>query len=416
MVEDHRLETGPAVPAKSGRPDQSARPISTNRPGVKLRLEFAPRGARWIILAMVLCQACAWPPTWADNVEMDKTSITSQALNRLRDTLPPLDFETPPRPMPAATAYLDFYGLNFPGAAHAFGTFRSGSQVLAAQTFRPAEARATVIVVHGYFDHTGTLSLAIRHLLEQGFAVAAFDLPGHGLSSGPRADITDFQVYATAFDDFLSLCRAHMPPPCHVVAHSTGAAAVITHLLTQGDDGLGRVVLVAPLVRSAHWEVSTFAARLFDPLVSDVPRVFRDNTSDEDFAEFVRSDPLQPRIAPMGWVQALIAWNERLEGYPPSPNPVVIIQGDEDSVVDWKHNLTSLRSKFPNARVEMITGGKHQLLGEKRELREKVLRMVVDELTALVCTDFTAGCRYLERAAGFGTPRSERASLDFSTH
>ncbi|MDH3414192.1 MAG: alpha/beta hydrolase, partial [Gammaproteobacteria bacterium] len=183
-------------------------------------------------------------------------------MSRLRDSLPPLDFENPARASPDAAAYLDYYGLNVPGVKHAFGTFRSGSHVLAAHAFRPAEARATVIVVHGYFDHSGTLSFAIRHLLEQGFAVAAFDLPGHGLSSGPRADIEDFQEYATAFGDLLSLCRAHMPPPCHVVAHSTGAAAVITRLLMRGDDGLGKVVLVAPLIRSAHWDVSTLAARL----------------------------------------------------------------------------------------------------------------------------------------------------------
>jgi alpha-beta hydrolase superfamily lysophospholipase len=185
----------------------------------------------------------------------------------------------------------------------------------------------------------------------------------------------------SVFEDFLRLWREHMPPPYHVLAHSTGAAIVVDHLLTHEDDDFGQVVLVAPLVRSAYWGLSKTFTPVADFFVDDVPRVFRANTSNEQFSEFLRQDPLQHRRTSLAWFDALVAWNGRIEEYPPSSRPVVIIQGDADSVVDWEYNLGFLERKFPNARVERIDYGRHQLLNEATALRGRVLKIVDEVLT-----------------------------------
>lgn len=300
-------------------------------------------------------------------------------LSKLREGLPPLDFEKPPADSKAAAAYFDYYGLNAPQHKHYFGTFSSGQHVLATHVFLPESPRGTVMLMHGFLDHVGTVSSTVQHLLQQGFAVAAYDQPGHGLSSGPRASINDFAEYASIFEGFLLLVRANMPPPYHVVAHSTGASIVVDHLLTHQDDVLGRVVLVAPLVRSAYWGLSTTFTPVADAFVDYVPRVFQDNSSDEQFLEFVRQDPLQPRETSLAWFNALVAWNERIQNYPPNPRPILIIQGNADTIVDWEYNLEFLLSKFPNARVQMIDDGRHQLLNEGPELKAKV-RQILDDV------------------------------------
>ncbi|MDH3638813.1 MAG: alpha/beta hydrolase [Gammaproteobacteria bacterium] len=304
-----------------------------------------------------------------------RASVTD-AFAMLREDLPPLDFERTGDHSSAVAAYFDFYGLDAAQHEHFFGTFRSGQHVLAAHAYRPEAARATVLVMHGFLDHTGTLGSTIQHLLAQGFAVAAFDQPGHGLSSGPRADIGDFADYARVFEDFLRLCRAHMSPPYHVLAHSTGAAIVINHLLSQRDDKFEQVMLIAPLVRSAHWELSTAVSPVVDTFVDQVPRIFRDNSSDEAFLEFVRQDPLQARQTSLNWFSALVDWNQRIQRYPTSERAIVIVQGDADSVVDWEYNLKFLEVKFPNGWVEIIVGGGHQLLNEAPTLRAQVLEIV----------------------------------------
>lgn len=294
----------------------------------------------------------------------------------VRGQLPAISFESPPTPTAQLKIYQDAYGLDFAETAHVFGTFDSGDFVLAAHAFIPASPRGTVLLLHGFLDHSGTLADTIRHLLEQGYAVTTFDLPGHGLSTGVRTHIDDFVQYELALDDFISLIDDHLPRPHHAIAHSTGAAILVSRMLARPEENLGNIVLVAPLVRSAFWHLSTISADLVDNMVETVPRVFRDNSSSAAFLEAVRSDPMQPRQVSLGWVDALVNWNRRIAAYPPSMRPIFIIQGKEDSVVDWDYNMTFLQEKFPAATIKYIEEGKHQLMGELPEMRRQVFETI----------------------------------------
>ena len=164
------------------------------------------------------------------------------------------------------------------------------------------------------------------------------------------------------------------------MGHSTGAAVVLDHLLTSGDDALGGVVLLAPLVRSYAWNLSRFGNRLVRPFTEEIPRVLRANSSDADFLRFVENDPLQYRSVPLAWPAVVQAWNERLRGYPPSERQVVVVQGTRDTTVDWKHNLAFLRGKLPNARIELVEGARHHLANESTELRTRVFEVIAAAL------------------------------------
>jgi len=314
---------------------------------------------------------------------LDKWSQMVLQPSNIRASLPPLEFTATPSPSAATMTYFNAYGLHTTEHLHRFGTFTSGQFELAAHMYLPASPRATVILMHGFFDHTGTIAQTIHHLLDQGYAVAAYDMPGHGLSSGQAAHIEDFADYHQSLDDFIRLCQQHMPPPYHALAHSTGAAVVTTHLLTEpAKRDLDKVILVAPLVRSAFWHLSAASANFFDIFMDAVPRVFRQNSSDEAFLESVRADPLQAHQTSFEWMDALVAWNERIAKYPPSDKPLLIIQGDQDSIVDWDYNLEFLREKFPNAAVAMVPGGKHQLFGEQLKVRRQVYQFIDAELNS----------------------------------
>ena len=335
----------------------------------------------------ILCAVGLWfilssNALWADEnpqppiTEAINQAETSVRLAKLRDSLSPLNFERPVSPSSEVLTYFDYYGLHSTPHPHYFGTFNSGDYVLVAHFYRPKLARGTIVLMHGFLDHVGTLSSTIQHLLQQGFAVATYDQPGHGLSSGPRASIGDFADYAGIFDDFLHIVDTHMPPPYHALGHSTGGAIVADHLLTHEDGELEQVILVAPLVRSAFWHLSTFFTPVADIFTDEVPRVFQDNSSDKQFLEFVRQDPLQPRRTSLSWFNALVDWNERIQNYSPNPRPLIIIQGNEDSIVDWEYNLEFLVTKFPNAKVVIIDDGEHQLLNEGPDLRAKVFEII----------------------------------------
>ncbi len=296
--------------------------------------------------------------------------------DEVRKHLPVFSFDKPSGATTRLQVYYDAYGLDLDDASHVFGTFNSGDFILAAHAFVPKAPRGTVLLLHGFLDHAGTLANTIRHLVEQGYAVATFDLPGHGLSGGRRTHIDDFVEYEGALNDFTGIIDGHLPRPYHAVAHSTGAAILVSRILSQHEDDFGNIVLIAPLVRSALWYLSTISADLIDNIIKNVPRIFRENTSDPAFLQAVRSDPMQPRQTSLAWVEALVNWNQRIATYPPSIRPVFIIQGEQDDVVDWDYNLIFLQEKFPNATIETIEEGKHQLLGERAEVRRQVFAFI----------------------------------------
>ena len=111
---------------------------------------------------------------------------------------PPLDEQTW---CPMDTALLDeynrFYGLQFNGVERHLALIESTGERITLQAFVPnhREVRAWAVVCHGYYDHVGLYGHLIDDLLERGIAVMSFDQPGHGLSTGDRANIDDFQQY-----------------------------------------------------------------------------------------------------------------------------------------------------------------------------------------------------------------------------
>jgi len=299
-----------------------------------------------------------------------------------RTRLSPLDLAPEkavsyPEPVPA---YFAYYGLALPGVDHRFGTFRSGRYTIAAHVFHPRRSRATVIVAHGYYDHAGVCRNAIWHLVKAGYTVAVYDQPGHGLSSGNRASISDFSQYIMVLRDFVALCRRDLDGPYHIVAHSMGGAITADYLLNTEDPPVDRVVLLAPLVRSAAWAASGVGHLLVGGVVDSVPRTFRKNTSNREFQKFQRRDPLQGREVPMQWVEAHRDWVKAFEDYGTSDRPIVVIQGDKDTTVSWEYNLRALKGKFPKMTVRMVKNGGHQLLNERRDLREKTLNALSEAL------------------------------------
>lgn len=294
----------------------------------------------------------------------------------------PFDPEAPPDP--ALRDYAVRYGLMVDGVVHRAGSFRSSGLRLAGHLFRPADGSATTsaVVVHGYFDHTAVMAPLIHFLLRRGMRVAAFDLPGHGLSEGRRAAIDDFARYGDALADWLAVVGPALTPPSRVVliGHSTGGAAIIDYIRRYPDPPVAGVILAAPLVRPVHWAFSRRAAGLLHPLIETVPRFFRKSSSDPEFQSFIRSDPLQPRKIPLVWLRALSGWVPRLDDCAWPSLPVWVVQGTADGVVDWRYNLDFLSRKIPGIEVRRIPGARHHLFNERAELRRKALEAVAEGL------------------------------------
>lgn len=240
-----------------------------------------------------------------------------------------------------------------------------GQPRLWAQSVIPTRPCGSLFHLHGLYDHGGLYPRLQRWALAQGLSYHALDLPGHGLSGGPRIAVSDFSDYQNALNRWLAQAdHLKLPRPWLLSGFSTGAAIALDHML-QGPSPFDQVALLAPLVRPIGWQASRRWLKLLGPFMRKIPRGFRDNTHDHDFLSFVREqDPLQTRHLPLAWPKALARWIDRIEQHEPVCQQPLILQGDDDTTVDWQYNLSVLQCLLPRATVKILPHVRHHLLNE----------------------------------------------------
>ena len=276
--------------------------------------------------------------------------------------------------------YLIKYHLIFGGVEYEPVRFQSSGCQITGHIFRPKQATASVFSLHGYMNHTVQLKHLIKFLTEKNYAVAVFDLPGHGLSSGKRGDIENFTQYTIALQDFINATEQKLPKPYNIIGFSTGASAVIDYLLTDNPDVFDKVILAAPLVRYFGYQKSNPLLKFYSVLGRDIPRIPQKVTSDSRYKKLINKDKLQVKWVPANWVNALHRWIDKIEKLPPSQKPIKIIQGTLDKIVDSKFNTEFLKAKFAKVDLTIIENARHELFNESEKLRNQIFSQIFNYL------------------------------------
>ena len=89
-----------------------------------------------------------------------------------------------------------------------------------------------------------------------------------------------------------------------------------------------------------------------------------------------QTDPLQTFRVPLKWIEALYAWNRRIQDIETIPGSVFVIQGTRDTVVDWKYNLQFLTQKIEAVPVQRLEDVGHQLVNALPAIRAEVFDMM----------------------------------------
>lgn len=264
----------------------------------------------------------------------------------MRAELAPLRFDRASA-TPTIRAYYAECIANVAGARHDTGTFPSLDMNMTAHVFYPdagGAPRGTVVVVHGYLAHPVQLAALIRALVSEGYVVVAPELPGHALSDGPRGAIGDFSEYGVFLADLIRYIDGHLPRPWHAVGHSTGATTIYEFIRDHADP-FGAVVFAAPLVRSHRFVVSRMARAVTRPFIGTVKTGY--------------DDPLGMERMPLSWFDAQVAWNRRKESFEALSRTVLVLQGTDDRVVDWRYNRVFLERAVPAHEYVVLGGAGH---------------------------------------------------------
>lgn len=276
--------------------------------------------------------------------------------------------------------YLTFYSLKdlASQAQYQMGYEHIAGFNINIQRFMLPNARATVLMVHGYYDHVGLYGHLINYALEQNYNVLCFDLPGHGLSSGERATISSFKQYAQIFSQLLTHCVQTFNTPIYAFGQSTGAAIILNHLLStrNAQQQLDKAVLLAPLVRPKGWQIGFKLAPIAALLRQELPRTITTSKANPAFSDFLRQDPLQASALKLQWVLALKRWLKFWLALTPLDFPLYVLQGDGDQTVDWQRNQIIIKQKFPQRKLHVLPQGQHHLVNDSAENRAKMFAVI----------------------------------------
>ncbi|HWM85197.1 MAG TPA: lysophospholipase [Kofleriaceae bacterium] len=264
------------------------------------------------------------------------------------------------------------------GIEHRTGVFRgAGGALLVEQSWRPVDRapRAVLVIHHGLKDHSSRYRDFARRLVARGYAVHAYDMRGHGHSSGPRASLDDFGDLTSDLDAFLHRVRRREPGrPIFLMGHSVGGA-VVTLYAVERRPPLAGLILLAPALRVDRPPLAAAATPIAGALLPDLPVV---DTPDELFSrspEVVRGmarDPLvYHQVGPARTAAALTRALERIwRGADRLDLPLLGLHGTADQLTSPRGTAELLRRARGRDRTLLLyTGLYHDLVHEPERVQ-----------------------------------------------
>mgnify|MGYP001393549167 CR=1 FL=1 len=226
----------------------------------------------------------------------------------------------------------------------------------------PASAPvASLVLVHGYAEHSGRYDAFARRLAAKGISVLAPDLSGHGRSGGERARVESFD--ALLEDSRRALARAAdggVKP--FLFGHSMGGLVALGLSLAE-QERLAGLILSGPAIGDPGAIDALLALDPFPELVLDSTHLSRDP---EVCAAYDR-DPLNYRgPMPRPTVATLVAGARSVrERWQHLRLPLLALHGGDDALVPARGSEELYASVASSDKeLAVLPGLRHEILNE----------------------------------------------------
>lgn len=237
----------------------------------------------------------------------------------------------------------------------------------------------TVLLSHGYAEHSGRYAHLRSALTRAGYDVAFYDHAGHGTSEGPRARV-DVGSLIRDFGDARRAALAHArTPDLFLFGHSMGGLIAAASTILD-PTRLRGTVLSAPALRPLP-HVAPSRARALLPLARlspglvvakgacemEVSPLSRDPQVQRDFD----ADPLTYKggVPILTGATMILQGDEVLKRAARLTTPTLVMHGSGDLMVDLRGSrdfVRAARGAHPDADVHLriVDGAYHELLNE----------------------------------------------------
>jgi acylglycerol lipase len=206
------------------------------------------------------------------------------------------------------------------------------------RSWRPEQqARAVVVIVHGFNSHSGYYTWVGEQFVSKGLAVYALDLRGRGRSDGERYYVEAFSDYTSDVSTLVQMVKSLEPGlPVFVLGHSAGGVISCGYALDQQAEIAGLIC------ESFAFQVPApdFALAVLKGLSHLAPHAHVLRLKIDDFSRdpaviaAMHADPMiAGEVQPTLTVAEMVRADERLKrDFPLMTLPVLILHGTADKV------------------------------------------------------------------------------------
>lgn len=183
-----------------------------------------------------------------------------------------------------------------------------------AQSWEPDEnPKAVICLVHGLGEHSGRYAHVGKAFTEAGFALAGFDLRGHGKSGGPRGHSPSFDAFMDDIDGFVKQVESRFNGlPRFLYGHSLGGILVLNYVLRRKPDFVGVISTGAGLRTSLEEQAGkVMMARVLGTLMPSaaIPTglIPKDISRNKEVVDAYISDPLVHDKMTLGFGKTMLS-------------------------------------------------------------------------------------------------------------
>jgi alpha-beta hydrolase superfamily lysophospholipase len=245
---------------------------------------------------------------------------------------------------------------------------RSGETLFRRGWLPTGRARATVLIVHGFAEHSGRYEHVGQWLAEHGFATHAYDHRGHGRSTGIRCYVDRFDDYLDDLALVLEQVSADTRDDARfLIGHSMGGLVVATFARERKPDVAGVVLSGAALAAPEN----KGRIRIAKMIRAVLPRLRLDPgldldglASDPRVLEVYQADPLVERRMTAALAAELMSAVERTGPRGADVSlPLLVLHGGDDSICA-PEGSERFAAAAPSARFIRYPRLRHEIFNE----------------------------------------------------
>ncbi len=231
--------------------------------------------------------------------------------------------------------------------------------------------RGTILITHGYAEHSGRYGHFVEALNGAGYDAVTFDLPGHGITPGPRARVDVGKLIADHPGIRRQVLSQARTPDLFLFGHSLGGLITAGSALLDASQLRG-VILTGPALRPhpaiparlarallplARLAPALPAARLDSGLVSRTPAVVQDYLNDP----LVTTGP----VPLLTGVTMTVQGDEVIRNAASLRTPTLIIHGGADGLarLDGSREFVEA-TRDVEIQLRVVDDAYHEVLNE----------------------------------------------------